>query len=308
MGTKANYTLVGLFVILLSATAIVLFLWFSAFRHHQTFDTYLVYMHEEVSGISMQTLVRFNGVKVGYVQKIEINSANPQQVILTLKIKHETPITTSTVATLRSEGIIGADYISLKALTVRALSLMVKPGEKYPVIPSKPSLIIKLSMTLQEVAKIIKELSNNISKVFNEKNRLEISTSLVNIQKVTETLANNSENIDAALHSMKQLIKNSDKASSQLPFIIHQLQDTLARIKITARQFDRAGHGIALTVDDTRMAMQNISIQILPIVQKLLTKFNTTATYLQQLSVELRNNPSMLIRGKYPPIPGPGER
>lgn len=308
MGTKANYTLVGLFVILLSATAIVLFLWFSAFRHRQTFDTYLVYMCEEVSGISMQTLVRFNGVKVGYVQKIEINSANPQQVILTLKIKHETPITTSTVATLRSEGIIGADYVALKALTVRAPSLMVKPGEKYPVIPSKPSLIIKLSMALQEVTKTIKELSNNINKVFDEKNRLAISTSLVNIQKVTETLANNSENIDAAFHSIKLLIKNSDKVSSQLPSIIHQLQDTLACIKITARQFDRAGHGIVLTVGDARIAMKNISIQILPIVQQLLTKFNTTTAYLQQLSVELRNNPSMLVRGKYPPLPGPGEK
>ena len=308
MGTKANYTLVGLFVILLSATAIVLFLWFSAFRHRQTFDTYLVYMYEEVSGISMQTLVRFNGVKVGYVQKIEINSANPQQVILTLKIKHETPITTSTVATLRSEGIIGSDYVALKALTVRALSLMVKPGEKYPVIPSKPSLIIKLSMALQEATKTIKELSNNISKVFDEKNRLAISTSLVNIQKVTETLANNSENIDAAFHSIKQLIKNSDKASNQLPSVIHQLQDTLARIKITARQFDRVGHGMVLTVGDARIAMKNISIQILPIVQQLLTKFNTTTAYLQQLSVELRNNPSMLVRGKYPPLPGPGEK
>lgn len=309
MGTKVNYTLVGLFVILLGATAIVLFLWFSAFRHHQTFGTYLVYMHEEVSGISIQTPVRFNGVKMGYVQKIEINSADPQQVILTLKIKHETPITTSTVATLRSEGIIGTDYVALKALTVRALSLVAKPGEKYPVIPSEPSLLMKVSTALQEVTETIKELSNNIGKVFDEKNRLAISTSLVNIQKVTETLANNSENIDAALRSMKQLIKNSDKASEQLPPVIHQLQDTLAHIKITERQFDRAGHGIVLTVSDARIAMQNMLIQILPIVQQLLTKFNATAAHLQQLSVELQNNPSILVRGKYPPLPlGPGER
>ncbi|ACJ18596.1 MlaD family protein [Coxiella burnetii] len=308
MDTKVNYTLVGFFIILLGAASIVIFLWFSTFRHRQTFDTYLVYMHEEVSGINTQTPVRFNGVKVGYVQKIEINPADPQQVVLTLKIKHETPITTSTVATLRSEGIMGTDYVALKALTATAPPLIAKPGEKYPVIPSEPSLLMKLSTALQEVTKTIKELSDNVGKVFDEKNRRAISASLVNIQKVTKTLSDNSENIDATLHSMKQLMKNSAKASEQLPTIMHQLQDTLANIKITARQFDRAGHGIELTVGDAHTAMQSMSTQILPTVQQLLTKLNATAAHLQQLSIELQHNPSMLVRGKYPPPPGPGER
>ena len=308
MDTKVNYTLVGFFIILLGVASIVIFLWFSAFRHRQIFDTYLVYMHEEVSGVSTQTPVRFNGVKVGYVQKIEINPTDPQQVVLTLKIQHETPITTSTTASLRSEGIVGTDYVALKALTATAPHLIAKSVKKYPVIPSEPSLLMKLSTALQEVTKTIKELSDNVSKVFDEKNRRAISASLVNIQKVTKTLSDNSENIDSTLHSMKQLVKNSAKASEQLPTIMHQLQDALANIKITARQFDRAGHGIESTVGDAHTAMQNMSTQILPTVQQLLTKLNATAAHLQQFSIELQHNPSMLVRGKYPPPPGPGER
>ncbi|MBW5803023.1 MCE family protein [Coxiella endosymbiont of Ornithodoros amblus] len=308
MDTKVNYTLVGFFIILLGAASIVILLWFSTFRHRQTFDTYLTYMHEEVSGISAQTPVRFNGVKVGYVQKIEINPADPQQVVLTLKIQHETPITTSTIATLRSEGIMGTDYVALKALTATAPPLIAKLGEKYPVIPSEPSLLMKLSTALQEVTKTIKELSDNVGRVFDEENRRAISASLVNIQKVTKTLLDNSENIDATLYSMKRLMKNTAKASEQLPTIMHQLQDALVNIKITARQFDRAGHGIELTVGDAHTAIQNMSTQILPTVLPLLTKLNATAAYLQELSIELQHNPSMLVRGKHPPLPGPGER
>ena len=68
---------------------------------------------KEVSGIGLQTPVRFNGVKMGYVQKIELNRADdPQQVIWTLKIREETPVTTSSIATLRSEGIMGTDYVA----------------------------------------------------------------------------------------------------------------------------------------------------------------------------------------------------
>ena len=302
---KVNYTVVGLFVILLGATAIVLFLWFGTFRHRQTFNTYLIYMHEEVSGISIQTPVRFNGVRVGYVQKVEINPDDPQQVILVLKIKNETPITTSTIATLGSEGIMGTNYVALKALTATAPSLIAKPGEQYPVIPSEPSLLIKVSTTLQEVTETIKQLGNDVSKIFNEKNRQAISSNLVNIQKVTKTLADNSDNMNVILHSTKQLMKNS---AQTLPIIMYTFRDTLSNIKMTARQFNQVGHRIESTIDDARVAMQNTLTQILPILQELLIKLNTTGTYLQQLGVELQHNPSMLIRGKYPQPTGPGER
>lgn len=308
MDTKVNYTVVGIFVILLGAIAVVLFLWLSAFRHRQAYDTYLVYMHEEVSGISVQSPVRYNGVRVGYVEKIELNSADPQQVILRLKVKHETPVTTSTIATLRSEGIMGTDYIALKALTSTAPPLTAKPGEEYPVIPSEPSLLMKLSTALQEVTKTIKELSDSVSKVFDEKNRKAISASLSNIQKVTKALADNSKNINATMSSMKKLMNNSAKASEQLPSVMTQLKDTLADIKVTAQQFNQTGRSVDLTSKDVHTAVQNLSTQMLPSVQQLLDKLNAMAGHLQQLSSDLQRNPSILIRGKYPPPPGPGEQ
>src|SRR3990167_10024623 len=113
MDTKVNYTIVGLFVILVGAIAVLLFLWLTSLKHRDVYDTYIVYMHEEVSGLNAQSAVRYNGVKVGYVESIRLNPKDPQQVVLTLKIKQGTPITTSTIATLKSEGITGVDYVGL---------------------------------------------------------------------------------------------------------------------------------------------------------------------------------------------------
>lgn len=301
MDTKANYMLVGIFVIVVGVVAIVLFLWLSAFKHRQTYDTYLVYMHEEVSGINLQSPVRYNGVKVGYVNKIELNPTDPQQVILTLKIRDETPITTGTIATLRSESIMGVDYVSLKALTATAPPLTAKPGEIYPVILSEPSLLMKLSTALQEVTKTIQDLSDNIGKVFDEKNRKAISASLVNTQKLTKILSDNSESINETMASMKKLMNNGTKASEQLPIVMRQLKETLTDIRLTARRFDQTGQSVNSTVRD-------ISTQMLPSVQQLLDKLNGISEHLQQLSGELQCNPSILIRGKYPPPPGPGEK
>lgn len=308
MDTKVNYTVVGLFVILLGAAAIILFLWLSAFKHRQSYNTYLVYMHEEVSGIGPQTPIRFNGVKVGYVKKVELNPADLQQVILTLKIREHTPVTTSTIATLRSEGIMGSDYVALKALTAKAPLLMVKPGEKYPIIPSEPSFLMKLSTALEEVTKTIKELSNSIGKVFDNQNRLAISAILTNLQKITTTLAASSQNISATMVSMKKFMSNNAKVSAQLPFLMSQLNSTLATIKLTAHQFDVTGRSVELTVREAHSTMQNVVTQIVPSTQQLLQKLNTIASNLQQLSSALEQNPSILVRGRYPAPLGPGEK
>ena len=193
------------------------------------------YTYEEVSGISIQAPVRFNYVKVGYYKKVEINPIDPQQIILILKIKNETPITTSTIAPLRSEGIIGSSYAALKALTTKSPPLIVKPGEKYSVISSKPSLFIKVSTALQEVTGTIEKLGNGVHKVFNKKDRQTIDANLFNIQKITKTLTDNSKNIDEMLNLMKELMR---KAPKKLPVSVYVLRDTLLDIKTTMRKFD----------------------------------------------------------------------
>ena len=308
MDTKVNFTLVGLFVILLGATAIILILWLTTMQYSETYDTYLIYMHEEVSGLSVQSPVRYNGVKVGYVQSIELNPTDAQQVILVLKIEQGTPITTSTVSSLMSEGITGIDYIGLKALTAEAPLLVAKPGEKYPIIPAEPSLLVQLSTSLQEVTASIKKLSNSVNDVFNIPNRQAIGESLTNIAKITKTLEQNSNNVNETLTSLNALMKNGEKASKQLPEVMTQLSDMLVSMKQLARNFSTVGQNATTTLKNTELTVQNISQQLLPSAEQLLNQLNSMTNNLEQFSFELQRNPSVLIRGKYPPPAGPGEK
>lgn len=308
MDTKVNYTVVGLFVILLGAVLIVFILWLTSLKHSEVYNIYVVYMHEEVSGLNVQSPVRYNGVKVGYVHSIKLNAQDPQQVMLMLKIREGTPITTSTIATLMSEGITGLDYVGLKALTAQAPLLRAKPGEKYPVIPSEPSLLLKLSAALQQVTKTIGDLSYSVSKVFDEKNRRAISQSLANTAQITKTIAQNSNNINAIMVSTRKLLKNSAQMSKALPEVMTQLKTTLASVQSMANKLNMAGNSVAVTMRDTRTAVQNVSQQLVPSTQQLMTQLHNVAGNLQQLSAELQHNPSILVRGKYPSPPGPGEK
>lgn len=301
MRRNINYSLVGMFVIGLTILSIVLLLWLTSFKHREAYRTYVVYMHEEVSGLSIDAPVRYNGVKVGYVKAIRLNPNDPQQVILTLRIRDRTPISTSTIATLKSEGVTGVDYIGLKALTPQAPLLTAKPAEKYPVIPSEPSLLLKLSTALQEVTKTIKDLGNSVNQVFDEPNRVAIRDSLAHIEKITKTVAQNSKRIDDTMVLMHQFMKNATQASMQLPVMMGQVQTTLNVIQLTAKRLHQVSR-------DVSVGMQSVSTQIVPQVQQILSRLNDMSGNLQQLSRELVRNPSILVRGQYPAAPGPGER
>src|SRR3990167_1857409 len=113
METNVSYTIVGAFVITLLTAMVLAIIWLSSGFSFDQYTTYLVYMQESVSGVSVDSQVEFNGVNVGTVKSISLNHKNPQLVELLLNIKKDTPVTRGTVATLNSRGFTGIAYLAL---------------------------------------------------------------------------------------------------------------------------------------------------------------------------------------------------
>lgn len=264
MDTRANYIIVGLFVIGLGTAFVLALLWFSA-GQQKDYNTYLVYMNESVSGLNQQAAVRFNGVNVGYVSEIQLNPADPQQVELLLNIAEGTPINQSTRATLMTQGITGITYIGLKAESIEAAPLKRIPGNPYPIIPSDPSLLMRIDTVLREVTKDVKQINVSFQELLSEQNQQAIRDILSSAAKFTETLANNSSEIDQSLKEAAQGLK----------------------------------YGKELT--------QALSQQTFPRSLETLNKLTTVLSDIEQLANSLNQDPSMLIRGRAPLPPGPGE-
>lgn len=218
MQSKVNYTAVGIFVVVLGVFLCVAVLWLGAFGDSKKFNTYLVYVHEDVTGLSAESVVRFNGVEVGYVRSIRLDADNPKLVKLKLSIQPDVKITTSTYAILNAQGITGVVYVNLKAQTETAPPLVAAPGEEFPVIPSHPSLLMQLSEVLPEVATNVKNLSASISQVLDVDNRQSIKESLQNLSLTTKTLSNQ------ILPNAQQAFLNLSKATANLNDLTDELQ------------------------------------------------------------------------------------
>lgn len=229
-------------------------------------------MNESVSGLTIDSPVEFNGVSVGTVTKIQLDHTNPQQVELLLQVTSTTPVTQGTVATLTTRGVTGITYVALKDKSTNLRPLVRIGNQPYPVIHTAPSFFLRIDTALNQLSNNLQAVTKTIQSVLDRENQESIKQILNHMDKVTGTLADNS-------HKMEQILENTSRASQQLgPFL---------------------QSGIS--------TMRSLESQTLPEIYRLMANLNTVSLNLTTISAEIKQNPSVLIRGAAPPLLGPGE-
>ncbi len=286
MESKTNYTMVGFIVLFLVGGLITTCLWLSVSFDQNKYSTYVVYLSEAVSGLTEDSIVKYNGVKIGEVGQIELSHFNPQHVKVYLKIIDGTPITTGTVATLITQGITGVTSIGLLATTPSLEPLQKKPGEMYPVIPYKASLFNKLEQNFDDI-------SLGIQRMLTKENAVYVHQSLENIQRLSDVFAKNQQNINQSLR--------------ELPILIHDLTTTVRVFKGMILDAKTASQQVTMTMKSGRNSINKISQQFIPPATEVMRRMEVIAANLEKVSAELRQNPAVIIRGQTLPKLGPGE-
>lgn len=286
MESKTNYSVVGFVVIILMLGLLTAGLWLSVGFDQRTYNTYIVYIRESVAGLGEESLVKYNGVKVGMISNIELSQTDPEQVKILLKIEAGTPITTSTYATLITQGITGNTYLGLAATSPTFTPLEKTPGEAYPVIPYKPSFFNQLEKNIDDV-------SVGIKRILSKENARHLKESLANLQLITSVIANNNKELNKSLREMPSLIKD--------------FKNSIVEFNKMTNDVANAGKQISKTMKAGRNTIDKISQQAVPPAVLLLRRLDMIAANIEQVSVDLRQNPAVIIRGSATQQKGPGE-
>lgn len=308
MESQVNYAKVGLFVVIFTIILIVGGIWLSVGVHTTSHETYLVFMNESVSGLTVRAPVKYNGVDVGYVKDISLRKSHPDQVKLSLDIKSSVLISIDTRAVLDSQGLTGIAYLELTGGTVDSAPLKAKPGQKYPVIPSSPSLLFRLDAALDDLTSNLNNISDGLSSILNQENAATIRDTLKNIDAVSKTLSNNTSNINGIMANANTTMKNAAIASKKLPQVMSSIEDSSKSVKVLTKKLADAGKQADLTLRDARIGVQTLNNQLLPQAVNTLGDFQSVMSNLKSVSAQLKQNPSVLVRGKAPEKPGPGEK
>ncbi len=307
MDAKVNYTVVGIFILVLSITLIYIIFWLTAGVSSKSYETYVAYMRESVSGLSVQSPVKYNGVQVGYVSSITLNPNDPTQVRLLLNIESDIPIRVDTTATLESQGLTGIAYIGLRGGSPHARILHATDSQEYPVIHTRPSLLLRLDSALRNLTGNLDSITSGIKSILDKDNTRNFKKILANLESATTVIANNSKRLNNIVFNLDDILKNTKKASQEFPTLVTNANKTLSKIDGMAKVVKHSGAAFAKAAKKASIGITQVVDQISPQLYRALSNFTSLSQKLRAIASELQNNPSMLIRGKYPSRPGPGE-
>jgi len=292
MESRINYTLVGLFVVLLLAGLIAFAFWLGKYGGKQEYDHYHVYMSESVSGLSPDASVKYRGVDVGTVEHIGINPENSEEVELLLKIKHGTQIKVDTTATLKSFGITGLAFIELTGSSKDA-PLLIKTGDKIPVIPASPSTFAQIDESLKHLAAKSALALDKFDRLLSEKNL----QNLKDILSETKMLA---KDVRGQLQGFQYLVDNGVAMEKRIAVAFEKVEAASVSVKKMADSLEKNYADVGRNMSqDVRQSLESFN--------QLLYELNILAGDMQRTIRAIEASPSNLIFKRTRPRLGPGE-
>lgn len=236
METRAGYMVVGAFVLIIMAGILAFFLWLAKTDFAYKTNTYIIYFPGSVTGLTLGGPVNYLGVPVGTVKKIELDAQNLECVKIIVGIKESIPIREDAYASLELQGLTGYKFVQISGGGKESPLLKVKPGHRYPVIPSRYSGVEEIMTTLPRMVNKFTNLVDRINTIFNEENRNRFSNTLKNINALSKDLA------DSAT-PLKQLIDNTGKAiktfDTEFQNMSHSSQQMLEKVEAAASDFSQ---------------------------------------------------------------------
>ncbi|HEB82405.1 MAG TPA: MCE family protein [Gammaproteobacteria bacterium] len=293
MESKVNYTLVGLFVLLLFAGLVGFVYWLEDSGGKQKYRHYHVYMAESVAGLSTDSAVRYRGVEVGTVERIGINADNPEEVELLLKIRQGTPIKEDTTASLKFFGITGLVYIELSGSSRDAKPLQAESGT-IPVIPATPSTYSQIDESLRGLAGKTSRVLSRLDVLLSEKN-------LQNIEAMLAEITMLSRNINAQMAGFQLLLENGVIAEKRM-------SDAFEKLAAASESVDRLAGSLQENYADPGYAIHRDVEQSLASFNQLLLQLNNLTMQLQATVQSIENSPGDLLFKRSEIKPGPGEQ
>ncbi len=234
METRAGYMIVGIFVLLSLAGILIFFLWIAKTEFKENANYYTIYFPGSVTGLTMGGSVSYLGVPVGTVKKIQLDTSNLERVNITVSIKKSIPFKEDAYASLELQGLTGYKFVQIYGGSKNSPLLKAKPGQKYPVIPSRYSGVEEIMTTLPRLANKLTNLVDRINATFNEENRHRFSNTLKNIDILSQNLVESSDPLKNLLNNANTAMITFDK---ELKNLGHSTQKTLIKIDSAADEF-----------------------------------------------------------------------
>lgn len=300
MENRSHAFMAGLFVILLGLATVAAIYWFGG-KKEETLE-YVVVTQQSVSGLNPQAQVRYRGIRVGKVNDIRLDPQDIRNILITIQVRKEVPVTRGTVAKIGYQGVTGLGHILLDGSAKDPTPLVGEPGGLPPRIPMEPSLLQELTESGKDVVKDARELMARVSAILNEENQRKLSAILSNLEKTSGQMKPTLENLNATLAQARQLlnddtIRKISQAAGEAGPLLAETRTLVAKLQATADKLD-----VAIGEPSSGGAAT-----LMPRLNEMAADISATSRQLSRVLKMIEDSPQSLVFGAPAPPPGPGE-
>ena len=305
MENKAYALAAGLFTILLGSAVVAAAMWFSGQTYEKSF--YVLESKFPVTGLNAQAVVRYRGVDVGKVTRIQFDPADTRVILVDIAIQSDLALTRATYAELKYQGVTGLSYVMLDDTGTSRDALPPAGGEGSARIPIRESLFSNLADAGQQVLADAREVMKRMNALLNDENRALISGTLKSVEAATQSLGALAKAMEPAAKNSEALVADARRTFQQADKLLAEISSTnrdlakrLDAIDRVAVSAEKAGGAVASLADA-------VASETLPRVNALADELARTSRSLDRLANSLKEQPQSVVFGRKGGAPGPGE-
>ena len=250
METKANYLMIGGFVLGVLALAFIFVFWMTNLAGGG--KRYFIVFDGSVAGLTTGSSVGFNGIKVGEVQSMQLDPADARKVQVLISVHDETPVRENSHASMQSLGLTGGTGIQISAGTPDSPFLVATAETPIPVIAADrgggQGLFDAAPAVMNNANALLLRLNDLVAE-----NQESIHKTLTNVESVTTMLDQRKEDISKTITNVQEGAQSFKDLSGKLEVSLGDNLDSLTRTAKDSLQefgnFMREGRRAAATLN-----------------------------------------------------------
>jgi phospholipid/cholesterol/gamma-HCH transport system substrate-binding protein len=306
METRAHHVIIGLFTLTGLLLALGFGVWLVKSGKQQETRTYRVVFEEAVSGLTVGSLVQYNGLRVGEVRQLQLDPADPRRVLADMEISAATPINQGTKARMAIANITGAANIQLSTDNPQAPPLQ-KPEDSPPIILAEPSAIGSLLGNSEALFANVNEVVEQGAKLLSPENIGSIARIIGNLERVSDELVESRAGLGETLNELTQAARDAQTVMREASTLLANADRMLvARGEPMLAEGQKAMQALAQSSQQLEQllsrnsgaldrGLQGIS-EVGPVMQELQRSLGT----LNRILSRLEQDPAGYLTGKAP--------
>ena len=294
---------------LLSGTLLVLAALLLLARYPGILRTGIEYkaVFKSVAGLNKGDQVRYGGLPVGSVTRMDIDPADPTRIIIAFRVKRTTPIHVDTKASITQVGLLGAPYLHLEPGTRHAAALT--PGSTLPTVEN-PSF--------QDAMRRLAEFFDRTDTLLRGAERFAHASPIERIDatlnRMDTLLAIATTGAQASFGQIDRTFSRVDSASGKLTLLMDRSERLLAALDTATRT---AGPQLAATQREAVESLREIHTLLADFrdalaqgggVDQMVRNLSAASENIARLSGRLERDPTSLLKQRATPNKPAGPR